>query len=82
MKKTDPKRIKTDIGDDMPDNYDFDYSQSQPNRFAPILAEQNGFVKLQPDVHKVFHTSDQVNNALRAFINAIPKKEHRKLQKV
>ncbi len=61
--------------DEMLDNYDFDYSKAQPNRFAPLLAEQNGFIKLQPDIHKVFQTSDQVNNALRALINAIPKEK-------
>jgi hypothetical protein len=64
--------------EDMLEHYDFDYSQAQPNRFAPILAEQNGYIKLQPDIHKVFQTSDEVNNALRAFIDAIPKKNKRK----
>lgn len=36
-------------------------------------------VTLDPDVFKVFHTSEQVNIALRAFINAIPKTEKKKL---
>jgi hypothetical protein len=66
----------------MLDHYDFDYSKAKPNRFASVLTEQNGFIKLQPDIHKVFQTSDQVNDALRAFINAIPKKNKRKAQKV
>ncbi len=63
--------------DEMLDHYDFDYSKAKPNRFAAILSEQSGFIKLQPDIQKVFKNSDDVNNALRAFINAIPKKKRK-----
>ena len=82
MKKTDKININPDDNHEMQEHYDFDYTKAKPNRFAPILAEQNGFIKLQPDIQKVFQTSEQVNNALRAIINIIPKPTKRKLERV
>ena len=82
MKKTKDKKTNPADGDKMPDHYEFDYSKAKPNRFAPVLAEQEGFIQLQPDIRKVFKTSDQVNTALRAFINAIPKRSSKLLEKV
>lgn len=61
---------------------EYDFSDSKPNKYAAILKEQERFVKLEPDVFTVFNTSDTVNNALRALLNAIPKKNKKKLQKV
>ena len=59
--------------DEMSEHYDFDYSKAKPNHYAAILAEQEGYVKLQPDIKKVFKTSEQVNDVLRAIINSFPK---------
>lgn len=58
--------------------YDFDYGQSRPNRFAsrmtgPVLA-----VVLEPDVAAVFDTSESVNRMLRSVISAIPKSSRRR----
>ena len=61
--------------DDMREEYDF--SDSQPNKYAAILKKQDRLETLEPDVYKVFHTSEQVNIALRAFITAIPKQQER-----
>lgn len=72
MKKGDSAN-ENSKNDEILDHYNFDYSKAKPNKFAPILAEQKGFIKLQPDIQKVFKTSEHVNNALRALINAIPK---------
>jgi hypothetical protein len=50
--------------------YHFDYTQAKPNRFAqksPVT------VTLDPEVAKVFTTSEAVNQALRAILAAIPK---------
>ena len=69
-----------EIEDDLLDNYDFDFSESQPNRFASELKKQNNFVELDSDVAKYFKTSEQVNKALRAILLAYPKK-HSKLAK-
>lgn len=72
MKKTD-KEIEIQDNDEMQDHYEFDYTNAKPNRFAAILVEQEGYVKLQDDVKKIFKTSEQVNNALRAIITTYPK---------
>ncbi len=72
MKKT-RENIDLQADDEMPDHYEFDYSKAKPNRFAPILAEQHGYIKLQDDVHKVFKNSEQVNEVLRAIIATYPK---------
>ncbi len=72
MKKTN-SNIDLQADDEMPDHYEFDYSKAKPNRFAPILAEQHGYIKLQDDVHKVFKNSEQVNKVLRAIIATYPK---------
>jgi hypothetical protein len=66
--------------DDIREEYDF--SDSKPNKYAAILKRQARLVTLEPDVFKVFHTSEQVNNALRAFINAIPKSNKMKIKNI
>ena len=69
MKKTNQNIDR----DEMPEHYDFDYSKAKPNHYAAILAEQEGYIKLQPDIKKVFKTSEQVNNVLRAIIDSLPR---------
>ena len=56
--------------DDMLPEYNFDYSKVRSNRFVKGRA-----VILEPDVAKVFNTSDSVNKILRAIIAAIPENE-------
>lgn len=55
---------------DILSEYHFDYSKAKPNRFArqspPIT------ITLDPDVAEVFTTSEAVNKALRALLNALP----------
>lgn len=68
--------------DDLRPEYDFDYSKSIKNPFAPILAEQENYVKLEPDVKKVFKTSDEVNRVLRAIISAYPSKKKKSVNTV
>ncbi len=57
--------------DDMRPEYRFDYSQSRPNRFAPLFKDRIAGV-LEPDVASVFNTSESVNRLLRSVIAAIP----------
>jgi hypothetical protein len=52
--------------------YNFDCSKARSNRFA-TFTDKNITVKLEPDVAKIFKTSEDVNKALRAIISAIPK---------
>ncbi|MBM2814249.1 MAG: hypothetical protein HW421_1011 [Ignavibacteria bacterium] len=71
--KNSSKKIANE--DDMRAEYDF--ADSKPNKYAAILKRQERQITLEPDVFKVFNTSEQVNNVLRAFINAIPKARRR-----
>lgn len=52
--------------------YNFDYSKAKPNRFAVMQPEAPVMITLDPDVAKVFNTSEAVNHALRAILTAIP----------
>lgn len=70
MKNQNKHQIPDDF---MRDEYDFDYSQGVRGKYARKATEENGYVKLSPEVQKVFKTSEDVNNALRAVIRAIPK---------
>ena len=58
---------------DMLPEYRFDYSQSRPNRFAPMFAKGKVAVVLDADVAAVFNTSKSVNRLLRSIIAALPK---------
>ena len=60
--------------EDLLPEYNFDYSKARPNRFA-ASSDRTITVKLEPDVARVFQTSNEVNRVLRAIISVIPKKE-------
>lgn len=51
--------------------YDFDYSQSKPNRFAAAMGRDSVAVVLDPDVASVFQDPAKVNAALRSVIAAM-----------
>ena len=55
--------------------YRFDYKKAKPNRFAPRMKNEPLIVMVDPDVAKVFTTSEEVNKALRALISAMPEKK-------
>lgn len=71
MKKTSSKKNR-DNSDLLPE-YKFDYSKMKPNKFAQRLWKQK-IVRLDPDVAKVFSNGKQVNDALRAIVNIMPKR--------
>ena len=74
MKENYMKNITKNLeDDDLRPEYDFDFSKSKPNHYAAILRKQEKLIQLEPDVAKHFTTTEQVNNALRAIISAIPK---------
>jgi len=76
MKKTsETKPDKPDKVEEMASEYHFDYQKAKPNRFAEKMETEPLIVMIEPDVAKVFTTSEQVNKALRALISAIPEKE-------
>ena len=60
---------------EMASEYRFDYSKAKPNRFAARMKNEPLIVTMEPDVAKVFKSSEQVNKALRALVSAIPEKK-------
>ena len=65
---------KNDITEEIiRDEYDFDYTKGVRGKYYRPATEENGYVKLTPEVNKVFKTSEDVNNALKAIMSAIPK---------
>lgn len=74
MKKTAAAKTKPRKVADMASEYRFDYSKAKPNRYAGRMKDSPLVAVIDPDVAKVFTTTEQVNNALRALISAMPKK--------
>jgi len=58
----------------MKNEYNFDYSRAKSNRFADVVKEKVILYPIDKDVAKVFRSPAEANKALRAIINAIPKK--------
>ena len=59
--------------DDLLPEYDFNYTKAKPNRFASVKSQRTVAV-LDEDLSKVFTTTESVNKALRALIEAVPAK--------
>lgn len=64
------------MADDLLPEYDIDYSQAQPNRFAGRGTAAKT-IMLDADVAAVFTTDEAVNKILRALIQAMPQAAHR-----
>lgn len=60
------------MSDDLRPEYNFDYREAQPNRFAKGLKPGGRIVVLEPEVAQVFHNSEDVNALLRAVVQAMP----------
>jgi hypothetical protein len=73
MKKTKTADIQVQASDDLRPEYEFDYRQARPNRFADRGDRERLVVALDPDVSKVFTTPESVNMVLRALIEVMPK---------
>jgi hypothetical protein len=77
MKKTtDPE--SGDPHDDLLPEYQFDYGKAKPNRFAGVIQRRRVAVLLDDDVAEVFVTTEAVNKALRAIIEAMPQTVRRR----
>jgi hypothetical protein len=72
------KRISNKKNNSMKNEYNFDYSKAKSNRFAGIVKEKVILYPIDEDVAKVFRNPAEANKALRAIINAIPKKSAEK----
>ena len=79
MKKT--PETKSRKVEEMASEYRFDYRKAKPNRFAKRMKTEPLVVMIEPDIAKVFTSSEQVNKALRALISAMPEKETKSIAK-
>lgn len=70
MKRTSSSEADTPADDMLPE-YQLDYREARPNRFASTDAKRHTVV-LDDDVAEVFTTSEAVNKALRALLEAVP----------
>ena len=73
MKKT--PATKSRKVQEMASEYRFADGKAKPNRFAARMKNEPLIVMIEPDVAKVFKSSEQVNKALRALISAMPEKK-------
>ena len=74
MKKTSVSKSRNQVPKDMLAEYKFDYSKAKPNRFAGRLSKERVIVLLDPEVSRVFKTSESVNTVLRALVAALPER--------
>lgn len=51
--------------------YDFDYRKARPNRFAVTADDTTRTVILDPDIARVFTSSEAVNRTLRALLTTV-----------
>ena len=72
MKRTSNRKQPRPAPDDIRAEYQFDYSEARPNRFAEPMKGSTVAVVLDPDVASVFQTSEAVNSLLRSVISALP----------
>ena len=75
MKKTKMSDAASSTPDDLLPEYRLDYRKARPNRFANRVDRERLVITLDPDVRKVFTTSESVNSVLRALIEAMPKSQ-------
>jgi hypothetical protein len=78
MKKTSVRKKKPVDQKTLRSEYRFDYSKSQPNRFAAKMSKGTVAVVLEPDVARIFRSSEVVNALLRSIIAALPSKQDRR----
>ena len=69
MKRKTSKTAKPEMRDE------YDFSQGERGKWAKKYAEGTNLVLIAPDVAKVFRTSKQVNDALRALVAAKIRKQ-------
>ena len=61
----------------MRSEYSLDYSKARPNRFAGRVDHSRVVVTLDPDIARVFTSSESVNAVLRALIQTMPRRQPR-----
>ena len=59
------------MSDELRDEYQFDYKQAKPNRFASKLQKGGRLVVLDPEVAAAFDDSEAVNAVLKALLKTM-----------
>ena len=59
------------MSDELRDEYEFNYRQAKPNRFAASLKKGGRLVVLDPEV-AAFQQSEVLNAVLRALLQTMP----------
>jgi hypothetical protein len=72
MKRTKASDGRSSTDDELLPEYDLDYRNTRPNRFAGRSNGRRLVVTLDPDVSEVFTTAESVNAVLRALIGTMP----------
>ena len=62
------------MSDELRSEYEFDYKQAKPNRFAAKLQKGGRLVVLDPEVAAAFDDSEAVNAVLKALLQTMPPK--------
>ena len=60
------------MSDELRDDYEFDYRDAQPNRFAAAVQKGGRLIVLDPEVAEVFQQSETVNAVLRGLLQTMP----------
>jgi hypothetical protein len=60
------------VNDELRDEYQFDYRQAKPNRFAAAVKKGGRLIVLDPEVAAAFRESEAVNAVLRALLKTMP----------
>ena len=69
------KISKAEPEDDLQPEYHIDYSKARLNPYAKLLKGKGSrIIVLEPDVAKVFTSSEEVNKLLRGLIQTMPVK--------
>jgi len=77
MKKTKPAKRRKSTSNGLKSEYQFDYARARPNRFASRYAEGSRVIVLDPDVARVFTSTESVNEVLRALMETMPPRKKR-----
>jgi hypothetical protein len=67
--------------EDMPEEYNLDYSKAQPNRFAEKYHRNQRTVVLDEDVADDFPSAESVNEALRSLLRLTKQQENEATRK-
>ena len=68
------------MSDELRSEYQFDYSQAKPNRFATNLKKSGRLIVLDPEVAAAFQKSEAVNAVLRALLQTMPDRSEGKAE--